>query len=30
MQDHLFVAPSFGFLRRELEGLVKRFGIPVV
>jgi phenylalanine-4-hydroxylase len=30
MQDHLFVAPSFPFLRRELEGLVKRFGIPVL
>src|SRR5947209_187717 len=30
MQDHLFVAPSFAFLRRELEGLVRRFGIAVV
>lgn len=30
MQDHLFIAPSFPFLRRELEGLVKRFGIPVL
>jgi phenylalanine-4-hydroxylase len=30
MQDHLFVAPSFVFLRRELEGLVRRFGIAVV
>jgi phenylalanine-4-hydroxylase len=29
MQDHLFVAPSFPFLRRELEGLVRRFGIAV-
>jgi len=29
MQDHLFVAPSFAFLRRELESLVRRFGIPV-
>jgi phenylalanine-4-hydroxylase len=29
MQDNLFVAPSFPFLRRELEGLVRRFGIPV-
>jgi phenylalanine-4-hydroxylase len=29
MQDHLFIAPSLPFLRRELEGLVKRFGIPV-
>ena len=27
MQDHLFVAPSLPFLRRELEGLVRRFGI---
>ena len=30
MQDHLFIAPSFPFLRRELESLVKRFGIPVL
>ena len=30
MQDHLFVAPSFPFLRRELETLVRRFGIPVL
>jgi len=30
MQDHLFVAPSFAFLRRELESLVRRFGIPVL
>ena len=30
MQDHLFVAPSFPFLRRELEALVRRFGIPVL
>ena len=29
MQDHLFVAPSLPFLRRELEELVRRFGIPV-
>jgi len=29
MQDNLFIAPSFPFLRRELEGLVRRFGIPV-
>jgi len=29
MQDKLFVAPSLPFLRRELEGLVRRFGIPV-
>ena len=30
MQDRLFVAPSFPFLRQELEGLVRRFGIPVL
>ena len=30
MQDRLFVAPSLPFLRRELEGLVRRFGIPVL
>lgn len=30
MQDYLFVAPSLPFLRRELEGLVRRFGIPVL
>jgi phenylalanine-4-hydroxylase len=30
MQDKLFVAPSLPFLRRELEALVRRFGIPVV
>lgn len=30
MQDRLFIAPSFAFLRRELEGLVRRFGIPVL
>ncbi len=29
MQDHLFIAPSLPFLRRELEGLVRRFGIDV-
>jgi phenylalanine-4-hydroxylase len=29
MQDLLFVIPSFAFLRREVEQLVKRFGIPV-
>ncbi len=29
MQDQLFIAPSFPFLRRELEGLVRRFGIAV-
>jgi phenylalanine-4-hydroxylase len=27
MQDRLFVAPSFAFLRRELESLVRRFGL---
>jgi phenylalanine-4-hydroxylase len=30
MQDKLFIAPSFAFLRHELEGLVRRFGIPVL
>jgi phenylalanine-4-hydroxylase len=30
MQDHLFIAPSFQFLRRELENLVRRFAIPVL
>ena len=29
MQETLFIAPSMPFLRRELEGLVKRFGIAV-
>jgi phenylalanine-4-hydroxylase len=29
MQDQLFIIPSFAFLRREIEQLVKRFGIPV-
>jgi len=29
MQDLLFVIPSFVFLRREVEELVKRFGIAV-
>ena len=29
MQDQLFIIPSFAFLRREVEQLVKRFGIPV-
>jgi phenylalanine-4-hydroxylase len=29
MQDHLFIAPSLPFLRRELEELVRRFGIQV-
>ena len=30
MQDRLFIAPSFAFLRRKLEALVRRFGIPVL
>ena len=30
MQDHLFIAPSLPFLRRELEDLVRRFAIPVL
>jgi phenylalanine-4-hydroxylase len=30
MQKNLFVAPSLPFLRRELEGLVRRFNIPVL
>ena len=30
MQDHLFIAPSMPFLRRELETLVRRFEIPVL
>src|SRR4029450_6404207 len=30
MQDNLFIAPSFAFLRGELENLVRRFGIPVL
>ena len=29
MQDHLFVIPSFAWLRNEIEGLVKRLGIRV-
>jgi len=29
MQDHLFIAPSFSFLRTELAALVKLFSIPV-
>ncbi len=29
MQDLLFVIPSFAFLRREIEQLVRRFGIRV-
>ena len=30
MQDVLFIIPSFAFLRREIEQLVRRFGIPVM
>ena len=30
MQDHLFVIPSFAWLRGEIESLVRRFGIPVL
>ena len=30
MQKDFFIAPSFPFLRRELEALVRRFGIPVL
>ncbi len=30
MQDHLFIIPSYAFLRRELENLVRRFGISVL
>ena len=30
MQKDLFIAPSLPFLRRELEALVRRFGIPVL
>jgi phenylalanine-4-hydroxylase len=30
MQDHLFVIPSFPWLRSEIEGLVRRFRIPVI
>jgi phenylalanine-4-hydroxylase len=30
MQDQLFIAPSLPFLRQELEGLVRRFGISVL
>lgn len=28
MQELLFVVPSFQFLRREVENLVRRFGVP--
>ena len=30
MQDKLFIIPSYGFLRREAEKLVRRFGIPML
>src|SRR5438105_1599003 len=30
MQKDFFIAPSMVFLRRELEALVRRFGIPVL
>jgi phenylalanine-4-hydroxylase len=30
MQDHLFIIPSFAWLRREIEGLVRRMGIAVI
>jgi phenylalanine-4-hydroxylase len=30
MQDHLFVIPSFAWLRGEIENLVRRFGIPLL
>jgi len=30
MQDQLFIIPSFVFLRREIEALVRRFGILVI
>jgi phenylalanine-4-hydroxylase len=29
MQDHLFIAPSFAFLRREAEALIRKLGIPI-
>src|SRR6516162_7375957 len=29
MQDQLFIIPSFAWLRREIEKLVRRFGIPL-
>jgi phenylalanine-4-hydroxylase len=29
MQELLFVIPSFQFLRREVENLVKRFGVAI-
>lgn len=30
MQDHLYIAPSFPFLRTEIVGLIKKLGIPVL
>ena len=30
MQQQLFIAPSFPFLRRELENLIRRLAIPVL
>jgi phenylalanine-4-hydroxylase len=30
MQDHLFIIPSYAFLRREAERLVRKFGISVL
>lgn len=30
MQDHLFIIPSFAWLRGQIESLVRRFGIPVL
>ena len=30
MQDHLFIIPSFAWLRGEIEALVRRFNIPVL
>jgi len=29
MQDHLFIAPSFEFLRREATMLIRKFGLPI-
>jgi phenylalanine-4-hydroxylase len=30
MQDHLFIIPSFAWLRSEIEALLRRFRIPVL
>jgi phenylalanine-4-hydroxylase len=30
MQDHLFIIPSFAWLRSEIEALVRRFKLPVL